>query len=239
MLNIEYRFLNLCELFNNMTVAAAVQAYLSSQPFIEEALTDGIINYAGLARHISRQIQLMTDREVRQGAIIMALKRQSPSYYYQVQAGIKKYFERIGPFTVRSDINDYTFQNTSTLLLKQKEIMEVVAKDTSTFYSFSQGLHESTIVASSDLDPTIMQVLASEKMNSKRIALATLTTLLPKDNTEVSGIYYFIFKQLAWQDINIVEVISTTNEFTLVVAETDIDRTFRLLRRLRRPRTNS
>ncbi|NND05918.1 MAG: aspartate kinase [Saprospiraceae bacterium] len=218
-----------------MTVTAAVQAYLGAHPFIEEALTDGIINYAGLARHMHNDIQQITDRDVKSGAIIMALKRLSPSYYYRVQSGIKQFFERIGPFTVRSDISDYTFQNTSSLLQQQKIIMDRVAHDSSSFYSFSMGLHESTIVASNNLDQTIANVLGEEKMISKRTALATLTTLLPKENTELSGIYYFIFKQLACQDINVVEVISTTNEFTVVVGEKDIDRSFRLLRQLKRP----
>ena len=221
-----------------MTVAAAVQAYLGAHPFIEEALTDGIINYAGLARYMQNEIQQFTDRDVKPGAIIMALKRLSPSYYYRVQSGIKQFFERIGPFTVRSDINDYTFQNTGSLLQRQKMIMEMVAHDSSSFYSFSMGLHESTIIASKDLDHAIGEGLGEEQMVSKRTALATLTTLLPKENTEVSGVYYFIFKQLAWQDINVVEVISTTNEFTLVVAEKDIDRSFRLLRQLKRPAAN-
>lgn len=70
-------------------------------------------------------------------------------------------------------------------------------------------------------------------MITVRSNLATITTLLPRDNIEISGIYYFIFKQLAWQNINIIEVISTTNEFTIVVDEEDIDRSFRLLRELK------
>ncbi|MDB4344442.1 hypothetical protein OAA35_01030 [bacterium] len=41
--------------------------------------------------------------------------------------------------------------------------------------------------------------------------------------------YYYIFKKLAWTGINIVEIISTTNEFTLVVSDDDIDKAFSIL----------
>ena len=49
------------------------------------------------------------------------------------------------------------------------------------------------------------------------------TIKLPKENLEQSGIYYFILKQLAWADISLQEVISTTNEMTIVVKEEDIN----------------
>ena len=46
---------------------------------------------------------------------------------------------------------------------------------------------------------------------------------------EQSGIYYFILKQLAWANIPLQEIISTTNEITLVVKEEDINKTFSIL----------
>ena len=46
-------------------------------------------------------------------------------------------------------------------------------------------------------------------------------------------IYYFILKQLAWADIALQEVISTTNEMTIVVKEKDINETFGILMNLK------
>ena len=59
--------------------------------------------------------------------------------------------------------------------------------------------------------------------------LASITIKLPKENLEQSGIYYFILKQLAWADISLQEIISTTNEMTIVVNEEDINQTFAIL----------
>ena len=59
--------------------------------------------------------------------------------------------------------------------------------------------------------------------------LASITIKLPKSNVEQSGIYYFILKQLAWADIPVQEVISTTHEITIVVKETDIKQAFSIL----------
>jgi hypothetical protein len=49
--------------------------------------------------------------------------------------------------------------------------------------------------------------------------LASITVKLPKENIVVPGIYYFIFQRLAWEGIIINEVISTSNEFTILVSE--------------------
>ena len=61
------------------------------------------------------------------------------------------------------------------------------------------------------------------------LELASITIKLPKENLEQSGIYYFILKQLAWADIPLQEIISTTNEMTIVVKEGDINQTFSIL----------
>lgn len=216
-----------------MKVAEAVRHYVDTHPFIEEGLSDGIINYLGLARKIKPDIESFCQSPVKAGAIVMALKRLSPSYYYQVSAGIKNFLSRLGQFTVRYDIHDYTFKNSSSLISLQPKIFREVALNPELYYSFSQGLSESTIISSKMLQTKITRLLAAEQLLSHKENLAALTIMLPKENTEISGIYYFIFKELAWQNINVVEVISTTNEFTLVVHEKDVEESFRLIRKLK------
>jgi hypothetical protein len=62
--------------------------------------------------------------------------------------------------------------------------------------------------------------------------LVAFTLLLPPENTHLSGVYYHIMKQLAWAGINILEVVSTTNEFTIVVHEKDNGKCFEVLSKL-------
>ena len=49
------------------------------------------------------------------------------------------------------------------------------------------------------------------------------------DNTVCPGVYYYIFKELAWDNINIADVISTANEFTVIINNNDIHRAFSIL----------
>jgi hypothetical protein len=215
-----------------MTIASAVRKYIDDHPFLEEALTDGIINYAGLARHMNPFIEKELDKTVAEGAIIMALKRLSPNYYYQVSAGIKNFLRRLGDFILRSKIHVYTYRNSPNLILKQGRLLEKAGSRPDLFCSCSQGINESTIALSDDLISEMKALFAEETLVSERSNLASITALLPRDNTEISGIYYFLFKQLAWSDINVVEVISTTNEITLIVDESQVEQSFSVLRKL-------
>jgi len=69
------------------------------------------------------------------------------------------------------------------------------------------------------MEKLVEESFRKEKLISEKTNLSSITIRLPKNNTEISGIYYFILKKIAWAGINIVEIISTTNEFTLVVSE--------------------
>jgi len=59
-----------------------------------------------------------------------------------------------------------------------------------------------------DLNQPISEML-------KKPNLSAISIYLPKGNSKVSGLYYQIFKRLAWDKITLYEVVSTTNEFTI------------------------
>ena len=75
----------------------------------------------------------------------------------------------------------------------------------------------------------VEDIFENEFLINSVLELASITIKLPKENQQQSGIYYFILKQLAWADISLQEVISTTNEMTIVVKEKDINQTFAIL----------
>ena len=63
--------------------------------------------------------------------------------------------------------------------------------------------------------------------------LSSISVKLPIENVSVPGIYYFVFQRLSWEGINIYEVISTSNEFTILVNEDQVDKAFRIIKDLK------
>ena len=112
--------------------------------------------------------------------------------------------------------------------------MNVLNKENDSFFAITRGITETTIIVSASHTAVIDQLFKKEKLTTSTKNLASVTVKLPPVNTELHGVYYYILKHLAWEGINIAEVISTSNEFTTVVSQLDIDRAFSILMKLKR-----
>jgi aspartokinase len=160
---------------------------------------------------------------------MMAINRLSPASELRIRRNIKKLALDLGDVIVRSDLCDFTFKNTPSLLKEIAKILTKTSENADYFLTVSQGIFETNIVTSKNLQPFVNDIFEKETLISNVLELASITIKLPKENLEQSGIYYFILKQLAWADISLQEIISTTNEMTIVVKEEDINQTFALL----------
>lgn len=206
---------------------------INRSPFIREAITENLINISALARKIKPEIEERMGGEVNEGAIVMAVKRMAPGYYHKINMKINNFMSDLGDFLVRSDLTIFTFDNSSTIAMLQAKLMEEISTERDIFYTVSRGVTETTIITGQKLSPRIKALFVGEKLKSHKEDLASVTIKLDETNTEISGIYYYFLKHLAWEGINILEVISTTNEITFVVESEFIDQAFSVLMRLK------
>ncbi len=216
------------------TIQEAVEQIIRKTPYLEEALNDKLINVSSLAREIQSEVERILAKPVKSGAIMMAINRLSPSSLLKIRRNIKKITLQLGDFIVRSDLCDYTFKNTSTLLHSIGLLLAEIGDNKDYFFTISQGIFETNIVLSRNLKEKIDKIFENETQIWMLKELASITLKLPKNNLEQSGIYYFILKQLAWADIPVQEIISTTNEMTIVVKESDVNKTFAILMDLKK-----
>ncbi|MDB0600927.1 hypothetical protein [Tenacibaculum maritimum] len=211
------------------TIQEAVEITIRKTPFIEEALHEKLINVSSLARVILPEVSLLLKKEVKIGAVMMAINRLSPANELRIRKNIKKLALDLGDVIVRSDLCDFTFKNTTSLLKEIAKILSKSADSNDYFLTVSQGIFETNIVTSKNLKPYVQEIFKKEVLINSVVNLASITIKLPKENLEQSGIYYFILKQLAWANIPVQEVISTTNEMTIVVKDKDVNETFSIL----------
>jgi len=223
------QIITLSLILNMRTIQEVVTSIINKTPFIEEALYDKLINVSSLARIIKPEVEKILKKEIKEGAIMMAINRLSPSNVLKIRKNIKKIALSSGDFIMRSDLCDYTFKNTPTLVQKISKLLNDIGNDSDNFFTISQGVFETSIVVSQKLKAKIDEIFKDEITLWSISNLASITIKLPKSNIEQSGIYYFILKQLAWADIPVQEVISTTHEITIVVKETDIKEAFSIL----------
>lgn len=216
------------------SVGKVAEDIINRSPFLREAMTENLINISALARKIKPEIDIAFDEDIKEGAIIMAIKRLTPGTYHRLNLKIESIVREIGDFLVRSNLNSFTFENSDTLSERQSDLIELLEKDNKkSFYTISKGVTETSIVTNLAEKELILKLLSNEKLKTRTENLASITVQLPSLNTEVYGIYYYILKQLAWEGLNIIDLISTANEFTIFFNQSDIDRAFRVLMQIK------
>tara|TARA_R110000796_G_scaffold37722_4_gene95293 strand:+ start:189016 stop:189675 length:660 start_codon:yes stop_codon:yes gene_type:complete len=215
------------------TISSVVEHYIKKKPFLQSALAQGIINLTSLSRIVKPEIESELGKDIRNGAIVMALKRLSDDLEFRATHKIIKVLKNIGEITVRSSLTDFTFLLSDSILENQRLLLKEVNKDKDVFYTSSRGVNELNIVVSNSLDKTVEMLFESERCTQKAENLSSITVKLPSENVSVPGIYYFIFQRLAWEGIVLYEVISTTNEFTILVDDEHVDIAFKTIKDLK------
>ena len=215
------------------TISSVVEEYIKKKPFLQSALAQGIINLTSLSRIVKPEIEHELGKDIRNGTIVMALKRLSDDLEFRATHKILKVLKNIGEITVRSSLTDYTFLASDKILVHQAKLLEEINDNQDVFYTSSRGVNEINIVISNVMDKTVEKLFKDEKCTQKAEELSSITVKLPAENVSVPGIYYFIFQRLAWEGIVLYEVISTTNEFTILVNDEQVDMAFKTIKDLK------
>ena len=215
------------------TISSVVEQYIKSKPFLLSSLSQGIINLTSLARIMMPELEAHLGKDVKQGAVVMSLKRLSEELDFKINYKISKVLKNIGEITVRSSLTDFTFISSDSLLDNQAKLISEINKQQDIFYTSSRGVNETNIVTSTSIEPMVEAIFKNEKLTHKIENLSSITVKLPQENISTPGVYYYIFQRLTWEGIIIHEVISTTNEFTIIVSDDQIDVAFKVIKDLK------
>jgi len=216
------------------TISEAVEEIVRQSPFMEDFLVDGIINLTALARKIRPDIERHLSKDVQQGAIVMALKRFTPQLNISTKKKINKFMANLGAITVRSNLNDYAFINSATLAKNQTTMLSKISDNKEVFYALSMGTHETTIVISASQSELVDELFKKESRLSLKQNLSSVSLKLPTQLYDTPGVYFYMLQKIAWAGINVIDAISTTYEFTLIVEDRDVGNTFNILNDLKK-----
>ncbi|MHB8870970.1 MAG: hypothetical protein ACYC5G_00725 [Candidatus Doudnabacteria bacterium] len=213
-----------------ITISKAIEDAITSTPYLEEAMGKGIINLSALARELKPGIKKqLYKKDVSDAALLMALKRYQPSL--KRKASPSKLYSEIENITVRSNLIEITLKNSAEVDQIRKDLMKMLASEKGHFFNFIQGVKESTLIISKDLEQVVTRHL-SGKAISKITNLSSITISLPPENRTTPGIYYNLLKVLAWNNVNLIEIVSNYNEVSLIFDNSQIDKAFSLIKSL-------
>jgi len=214
-------------------LSKVIEKLINQSPFIQEAITEGLINISSLARKLNPDIERITGKEVSDSAIIMAIKRMPPGTNQKIERRIKNFMADLGDLIVRSNLVKCTYNNYVGISQDQAKFLNQIKDVSDNFYTVSRGVAETTLITNEQFKNDITTIFNQTQLIAESSNLSSITMKLPPVNSEISGVYYYLLKKLAWEGINLAEVISTTNEFTVVVDTKIVSKAFAVLMELK------
>jgi hypothetical protein len=212
-----------------ITVSQASERIIKRSRFLTEAMAKNLINASSLARYIQPEVEEMVFKKVSKGSLIMAIKR--------IQKEIHPHYKRITIFQeapdmiVRSNLTLFHVANSEQILRK----LLVIEEKSHTFQKkalFVYGRVETVILTNKISSEEIQKELRGEQILSQHENISAITIHLPAEAEYSSGIVYFFIKSLAWEGINLLEVLLTHTELTLVFQKNEVEQAFHILQSL-------
>ncbi len=212
-----------------LTVPEVVERIVTETPLLEEGLRRGVLNLSAVAREIRPGVEARVMREVSEPAIVMGLRRLAARLRRRSRP-LGSVLRSIGDLTLRSDLVEFTFQTSPTILDCKRRLLDAMAKRRDTFVAITHGISEVTLIVGRAAAADVTRLFARERAVARLEGLSSITVRLPEKAVGTAGVHYSILKQLAWHDINVVEVVSTYTELSIVLANDAVDRAFAVLK---------
>jgi hypothetical protein len=211
-------------------ISDLVEEYVLETPLVEEHLSLGLINLSALARHLQPRLRQALLRPVSEASIMMALKRLGPRVAARTRRPSTR-TARPSDLTVRSSLVELTFRASDSTREKHRRLVTRAHRAEDAFLTYTEGATEVMLMVSAGLEKVVLQIFAGERLVSRVRNLSAIVIRLAASTVQTPGVYYAILKRLAWRNINVVDVVSTCTEFTIVVGNEEVDAAFSALRR--------
>ena len=214
-----------------LTIPEAVDTLVRKSPFLEEAMARGWLNLSAVARSLRPRVEEDVQKKIKDGAVTIALNRLAQKRAARVKP-MKRFFKTAPDLMVRSNLFEVTYANVPRTTDRPRLLLEKPGRRTAPFLTITQGINETTIIAGRELRDRVLEAFKGSARIALLDNLSSMTVLLPPGSAIIPGIYSYILKALAWDGIPVIEVVSTSNEFTIILEDRNIDAAFTRIKRL-------
>jgi hypothetical protein len=213
-----------------ITITEIVRDLIKRTPLIEEGLSRGLINLSALARELKPEIEERLMKPVKTGSVVVALKRVAKEI--EERSHQLKKIPVGSELIVRSNLCEYIYFFSESLLKKYATFTKTLSQSPNAFFTLTKGLREINIILSENLKGEFERIFSNEKLITKIENLSSITLFHSEGAVFTPGFHYSILKLLAWENINIIETVSTFTEFTILLKSQDVDKAFKILKEL-------
>ena len=212
-----------------VTISHVVQKIINDKIFLLEPMSRGIVAYGSLAEQLKPEIEEELGKEVKTHAIVMALRRYAESLKLKHQ---KINFDYSSEIILKTDMCDFAVLRSTSILNKLKSFYDVVDFEKGDILNIIHGRQEVSIVTNERYREKLLNLLTGEKILNIEKNLVSLTLTYSKNFLYSPGVIYNVIRNIAWENINIYEIVSTNTELTFILNKKDGVSGYKVLEKL-------
>lgn len=218
-----------------VTISGAVKDILGKRVFLQEAINRDIVSYNQLARHLRSDIEKELDKPVKHSAVVMALRRYAEKVEKKKEQIKFNYFRET---ILKTDICYIIIAESATSLGKVQNLYNEIEFKQGGMYNIVHGNYELGIITNQRYKDTLLELLKDEKVSKIVEDLAVISLTHTQNFMFTPGVIYNVLRFVAWENINILSIILTPQELSLVIPRTDAMKCYTTLERLVKPQKN-
>jgi len=202
-----------------VNISTLVKEYLDEKPFIQEGLYKGVISHSYLAQELTSYIGKRLNKKVKSGSVMMAIRRYSEKFS-------KKEFNQFKitgnmDITLKSNLCEITILKSPSLFSKVNKFYSMVDFNQGGILNIIQGNYEITIITNMSNRENVLKLLKDEKIEKIDSNLVALSLKYSKRYQDIPGQIFTFTRTLAWENINVIEYVSTLTESIFILREKD------------------
>lgn len=209
-------------------VSNCVYEIVAASEIAQTALRDGTLNLTSYARIIAPQVEKMAKKEVEVNSIVVALSRLA-SRIDALPPLIPKV--TIEELNINSPLTNITFEKTNQTIELTNSFLQKAGLSQKNFATVIVGDKEITFVISQRLKDTLLTHFKlkpkSQLDNLVGISLSFSSKYISEPN-----IIYAILNKLAVKRINIIEIVSTYTELSVIIEKSEMQKALNQLKDL-------
>jgi len=213
-----------------VTISHVVNKIINDNIYLQEAIGKGIASYGSVAKQLKPDIEFELRKEVAHYAIVAAIRRYSEKL--SVRFKEIKFRSNTSEVNLKTNVIDLSVLRTPSIFDKLKRIYDLIKFEKGDILHIIYGRNSVSIVTNERYKDQINQYLQNEKILNFKENLVCLSFSIGKDLVDTPGVLFTIVRNFAWENINIIEVISIDMEITFIVKEEDAVRGYKALERL-------
>ncbi len=209
------------------SVSSCVKRIVDRSPFIHEMLINGILSFSNYAASIQTEVEKAYGKDVKNSAIVMALRRYGEELKRESAKTSRGNVEY--GIVMKTNIFDVNLVKRDSFISKLGVLYDQISTEKGDFLNITLGSHEVSLAVSEKYRSLVNELTKGEDVLNQMDDLVALSLVFTGDFLQTPGVVYEAVRHLAWEQINVIEIVSTMNELTFVIKREDSMKAFDVL----------